>query len=109
MHRSPLAARPLSVLSVMFSTDPPLNRCCGLQHGGLSQVWSTILSPGLPLTMVNATLCDLTCVQAPIWNLPYPSLLVEYFHGQHSSGSLISTFDQKRAMSLSDNGGIYLG
>jgi len=44
---SPTAPRPFFCMSWLLSALVPLNKCAGLQHGGLSHVWQTSRSLGM--------------------------------------------------------------
>ena len=75
--RSPVAfpwraARPFAAMSAMFSAWLPRNKWSGLQHGGLSQRWSTNSPGGMgPRASVHATRCA-PCCRASQPTTPYP-------------------------------------
>lgn len=82
-----------SRVSRMLSLCEPQYRCAGLQQALLSQVWQAccLSGGGGPFSAIRTARCVLCGF--PSWLIcPYPVVVKEAVHGQHSSGSRMSTF-----------------
>ena len=99
-----------------LSRSVPINRWSGLQHGLLSHLWSTHITPGFCLkckkkairwvrSVITGQSRTRGAVPLRIAKTPYPCGLIAAFHSQHSSILFISTLFQKFLASLSVNSG----
>lgn len=93
--REPPLARPFAFMSAILSALVPRNRCSGLQHGGLSQAWSTQRPSGIwPLCISQLTRCAPTLLRfprLPRYSTPYPWETVPH---QSQQPSVFLTFIQ---------------
>lgn len=95
--------RRLIFMSRILSAWVPKKRWCGLTHKGLSHLWQTSFSAGSSANhKSHATRWAFHFWNDININSPYaPGVLAPApLHIQHTSGGPISTFDQKRFMSI---------
>lgn len=86
----PFLSRPFTILSSLLFLWVPKNKCRGLQQGGLSHLWHTIISSGIgPLCMVK----EIRCASHEL-NFPYPSS--EVFHSQSQQSESDPTFTRNQ-------------
>lgn len=84
-----IKCRPLDAASRIFADLVPRKRCLGFTQGGLSQWWQTSSPSGIESVSwesIQDTRCDLSDERAPTPMRPYPRVVLQAVHGQHSSG-----------------------